>query len=91
MPTNWSKKEWDAFRRFADNVNPQCPHALDEERWRDFIITSHRGQQTHTRSDVETVMIGNKNLKHFAGIWADRYEQDQKLLAEYDSFTEGNK
>ena len=32
MPKNWSLEEWDAFRRFADNVNPQSPHPLDEQK-----------------------------------------------------------
>ena len=85
MPQNWTIEEWNAFRRFADNVNPQSPHPLDEQRWRDFVIVSHKKKSQLTRSDVESVLNGIGKLAQSAGEWADRYEQDRALLEQYDN------
>ena len=84
MPQNWTIEEWNAFKRFTDNVNSQSPHPLDEQRWRDFVIVSHKKKSQLTRSDVESALNGMGRLAESAGAWADRYVQERQLLEQYD-------
>jgi hypothetical protein len=84
MPQNWTIEEWDAFHEFTDNVNPQSSHPLDEQRWRNFVIVSHKKKSQLTRSDVESALNGIGKLTQSAGIWADRYDDERKLLDKYD-------
>ena len=85
MTNNWSKDECDAFTRYTNNVNVQSQHPLDDKAWRDFVITSHKSKSQLSRNDVETALSNDKRLAPLAGEMADRYEDDRKLLEQYDA------
>lgn len=75
----------DRLRRFSHLANKSGLHALDEERWRAFIISAY---QAHTETYADTlkrILIEELDWPEDRAFdLAVRYEQEIPLLEDYD-------
>ena len=84
-PDNWNEKEWIRFEEFDASVNRGMCNDSDENRWYDFVGTSHDCQSTVVGEDVAEVMESRGWDRGRSEKYAIRYDAERALLRRYQS------
>ena len=84
-PDKWGDEEWKKFEEFDSSINRSAMNDCDEERWYDFVATSHDSNSNIMGEDVENVMRTRGWNSERCDKYALRYEDERALLRRYQA------
>jgi hypothetical protein len=87
LPKHMSHGTAAALRLFSNNANRTVLHALDRQRWFDFLLAAHREESRFTADDLEEWLIGEGWSSDEAAQLALQYEFARALLRHSEGYS----